>query len=260
MFHTAAFYQSVDPAAAYVQLAAIGDSILTVNSPKIQVPTLNQIILAAAGLENTVAPRARLVTPSILSVFRHQVAPVNVAAGSSVLPQSPPKIIDLRQDPLLLVTGEQLTAEILSDPAAATIQWLLVWFADGKPAPVSGKVFTARATVSNALTANTWSLDTLSFDDQLPRGRYQVVGFRPQSTNIVGARLIIPGQSWRPGALGASAVGDTGSDIFRYGNLGVWGEFEDVDNLQVETLATSADAAGVQIHYVDLIQVRSGPG
>jgi len=260
MFHLAAYWQSVDPAGAYVQLAAPADSVLTVNTPRIQVPPLNNIILAAAGLETTVLSQARLVSPSIISVFRNQISPVNGAAAAGVTPMSPHRICDLRNDPLILVTSEQLTAEISSNPAAVQAQWVLVWFADGKPAPVDGKVFTARATVANALVAGTWTLNTLTFDDQLPRGRYQIVGMRAQSTTIVAARVIIPGQGWRPGVMGSPLLTDAESPIFRYGNLGVFGEFEDVDNLQIETLGNAADAAAVQVYFVDMIQLRSGPG
>jgi hypothetical protein len=260
MLHLAAFYQSVDPAGAYVQLAAIADSQLTVNSPRITVPSLNQVVLAAAGAENTVAPLARLVAPSIKARLRHHLSPVNVAAAAAVLPMSPARLVDLRDDPIVLVPSEQLTAELFSNPAAVQIQWVLVWFADAKPAPITGAIVTARATVANALVAGAWSLNTLTFDEQIERGRYQVVGFRPMSTTLIAARLLIPGQAYRPGALGAANISDVSSDIFRHGNLGALGEFEDVDNLQVESLAAAADAAAVQQYLVDLVQLRAGPG
>jgi hypothetical protein len=260
MMHLAAYYQSVDPAGAYVSLATVPDSQLTVNTPRIQVPTLNQVVLVAGGAENVTAPLMRLVAPSLTARWRHQLSPLNVATAAAVLPMSPARLVDLRDDPLVLVPSEQLTFELLSNPAAVQIQWGLVWFADAKPAPVSASVSTARATVANALVAGSWTLNTLTFDEQLPRGRYQIVGFRPMSTTLLAARLVIPGGAWRPGALGAANVSDFSSDIFRAGNLGVWGEFEDVDNLQVESLAAAADAAAVQHYLVDLVQLRAGPG
>ncbi len=260
MFHLAAYYQSVDPGGAYVQLVPVNDSQLTVNTPRIQVPPLNNIVAAAAGLENTVVPFARLVAPSLTARWRHQICPVNVGGAAPVPVNSPVAIQDLRDDPIQLVVSEQLTAEINSNPAAAQIQWVLVWFADGKPSPVSQYMTTARATVANALVAGTWTLNTLVFDEQLPRGRYQITGLRAQSNSIIGARLVIPANPWRPGAIGVNAVQGISSDMFRYGNMGVWGEYEDVDNLQIETLGFAADAAAVQIYWVDLVQVRSGPG
>jgi len=255
----AAFYQSVDPAGGYVQLAAIADPVLTVNSPRIQVPTLNDIIAIAAGVETTVVPSARLVAPSLLTMWREQISPVNGAAAAAVVPLSPHRIMDLRDDPIVLVPSEQLTAEINSNPAAAQLQWVLIWFADGKPTPVSGRIITARATVANALTAGAWSLNTLTFDEQLPRGRYSIVGLRGVSTSMVACRLVIPGYGWRPGCLGSLLVTDIANDMFRYGNMGELGQFEDVDNLQVETLANAADTAAAQIYWVDLLQLRAGP-
>ncbi len=257
--HLAAFYQSVDPAGVYVPLNTVPDSQLTVFPARIQVPTLNQIILASAGVENTVAPLARLSAPSITVRARHHLSPVNVAGAAAVLPMSPARVVDLRDDPLVLVPSEQLIAEINSNPAAVQIQWVLVWFADAKPAPISANVISARATVANALVAGTWTLNTLTFDEQITRGRYQIVGFRPMSTTLLAARLVIPNSSWRPGALGVANISDVSSDIFRYGNIGSWGEFEDVDNLQVESLAAAADAAAVQQYIVDLVLLRPGP-
>jgi hypothetical protein len=258
MLHVAAFYQSVDPGGAFVQLAAIGDSQLSVNSPKIQVPTLNQIVAIAAGVESTTAPIARLVSPSIITLSRMGIRPISTAAAAAVLPTSPHRIMDLRADPLVLVPQEQLTAEINSNPAAAQIQWLLAFFADAPPAPVNGKLFTCRATVANALVAGAWTLNSLTFDDQLPRGRYQIVGLRGESTNMIACRLVVPQQYFRPGVVACQAPADQGHDMFRYGNFGVLGEFEDVDILQVETLGAAADAANIQSYFVDLIQTRSG--
>lgn len=260
MFHLAAFWQSVNPAGAYVQLAAPADQELSVNTPKILVPVLNNVILVAAGLESTAVPRARLVSPSILSVFRNQISPVSFAAAAGVVPLSPARLMDMRNDPLILIPQEQLTAEINSNPLAAQAQWVLVWFADKPPTPVQGKVYTARATVANPLAAGVWTVNTLTFDDALPRGRYQVVGFKAVSTTMIASRILIPNVPWRPGCLGNQLVSDVESPIFRFGNLGEWGQFEDTTNLQIESLANAADTAASQIYFVDLIQLRPGPG
>lgn len=260
MMHAAAFWQSVDPAGVYVQLAAPIDPAITTATPRIQVPTLNQIIAASGGAESTIVPRIRLVAPSLLTMARDQVMPLNFAAAAAVVPLSPLRVADLRDTPLILVPSEQLTCELLSDPAAAQIQWMFVLFADKVPTPLVGKSFTCRATVANALVAGTWTPNTLVFDDQLPRGRYAVVGLRGISTSQICARLLIPGQPFRPGSMSGLLVTDIGHDMFRYGNLGSWGEFEDVDNLTVETLANLADTAASQIYYVDLVQLRAGPG
>jgi hypothetical protein len=260
MLHLAAFYQSVDPAGAYVQLAAPADDALTVNTPRIQVPPLNQVVMLAAGLESVVAPLARIVAPSLLTLSRNQIRPVSTAVAGPVLVLAPHRLMDLRDDPIMLVPSEQLTLEINTNPAAVQIQWGLVLFSDMKPTPLNGRVFTARATVANALVAGSWTLNTLTFDDQLPRGRYQIAGLRGESTTIIACRLVVPSQAYRPGVMGTILPSDLGHDMFRFGNLGTMGEFEDVDNLQIQTLSSAADAAAVQSYFVDLIQLRLGPG
>lgn len=260
MFHTAAYLQSVDPAGAYVQLAAIADQELSVNTPKILVPTLNQVIALAAGLETTIVPRARLVSPTLLKKWRHQIAPFNGAAGVAVAPMSPHRIEDLRFDPIVLTPQENLTAEILSDPVGGLIQWVIVWLADGPVKVVDGPSFTARATVASALVSSVWTVNNLTFDDDLPRGKYQIVGFRAVSTSMIASRLLVPSQAFRPGCLGNLLTTDIGDPMFRYGNIGEYGQFESTNILQVESLAAAADTAASQIYYLDLIQLREGAG
>jgi len=260
-FHVVAWSQSVDPAGAFVALTAVADPIVTVQSPNIQVPTLSRIILAAAGLETAAAQQARITAPSRRVLALQRVAPTQGNAAAASLPGDPQKVMDMKLNPLQMVVGEQVQFEINSDPAAAQIQWGLVWFADAPVAPVTGAMFTIRATGATALVAQQWTLvSPVTFAENLPRGRYQVVGFRAQSANMIAARIVLVGgqpQGWRPGVLGTNTDRHLEDDSFRYGNLGVFGEFEDTDLFSVECLAAAADAA--EVFYADLIQVRAGP-
>ncbi len=258
LFHLAAWSQSIDPAGVFAQLNAVQDTQITVALKNVQVPALNQIVALAAGVETTVAQQARLTAPSRRVKALQRIAPTQGNAAAASLPGDPQKVIDLRDTPLKMVVGEQMQAEILSDPAAVQIQWLLAWLADGPIAPILGDEFTIRADGTTALVAQTWTLVPIVFAENLPRGRYRIVGFRAQSTNLVAARLVIIGSTWRPGALGCNTDRHLEHLMFRHGELGSWGEFEDTDLVQVECLATAADAA--EIFYLDLIQVREGPG
>ncbi|MGH7409853.1 MAG: hypothetical protein ACREJ6_02150, partial [Candidatus Methylomirabilis sp.] len=186
------------------------------------------------------------------------IDPANVAAAAAVEPGSPQAALDLRAQPIVLVVGEQLNAEINTNPVAAQIQWCIVWLSSGPVEPVRGPVFTIRATNAVALVGSVWSNQPITFQEDLPRGRYQVVGFRPESAGMIAGRLVFVGGGPRPGALGADAISDIQHPIFRYGELGVWGEFEDIEPPTVDCLSVSADAT--QEFYFDLIQVREGPG
>ena len=258
MFHTAAFYESVDQAGIYANMAVPPDQLLTVVTPNMQVPVLNKVVLVAAGLENTVAPRCRLVTPSLRTKSLFQVAPISVAAAGPVVPADPHAVVDLRDTPLELMVGEQLQFAALANPAAVQIQWCFVWFADGPTTPVKGPIFTVRAVGATALVAGTWVTCPLVFDENLPRGRYQVVGMKALSATCKAARLLIPSQQWRPGVLGNVTIDQREWSGFRYGNMGIFGEFEDVDALNADFMAGAAD--GAEVVYLDLIQLRAGPG
>ncbi len=260
MLHTVAFYQSVDQAAAYVAISAVPDQVVRVSGADIQTPSLNNVVAVAAMIETAAAHRARLVAPSLRILSNFQISPLNGGAAGAVEPGSPHALADLRANPLVLETGEQLNAELLADPAAAQIQSCVVWLADSPIVPLAAqKMFTVRATAVSALVAGTWSPTAINFDEDLPVGRYRVVGFWPISTGMIAARIVFPGESgWRPGALGSDLQEDVSSPIFRYGNMGAYGEFEDTSPPTIEALSVSADAAAAQMYYLDLVQVRRG--
>lgn len=258
MFHLAAFYENVDQAGVYANMAVPADQLLTVVTPNMQVPVLNQVVAVAAGLDNTVAPRCRLVSPSLRTRSLFQVAPISVAAAGPVVPADPHAVVDLRTTPLVLTPTEQLNFAALANPIAAQIQWAFVWFADGPIAAETGQIFTARAVGATNLVAGAWVTVPLVFDENLPRGRYKIVGMKALSATCKGARLLVPSQQWRPGVLGSVTIDNREWRGFRYGGMGSFGEFEDVDALNAEFLAGAADAA--EIVYLDLIQLRAGPG
>lgn len=260
MFTTAAWQQSVDPAGAFVALTAVPDQHLTTAGADIRCPTLNRIIAAAAGVETTVTQQARITAPSRRVLALQRVAPTQGNAAGASLPASPQNVMDLRTSPLQMVAGENVDFEILSDPAAVQIQWGVAWFADGPQAPVAGPIFTVRATGATALVVSTWTNVVIAMAENLPRGRYQVVGLRAQSTNMVAARMVFVGtgaQGWRPGVLGSQSDRTLEHPMFRNGALGVFGEFEDIDLPTIDCLGAVADAA--QVFYLDLIQIRQGP-
>ncbi len=263
-FTLAAWAQSVNPAGVFVSLNAVPDQILTItNVINVLVPPLNRVIAHAAGVETTAAQQARLTAPSRRVLVLQRVAPTQGNAAAASLPGDPHKVNDLRASPLPMVTGEATTFDVQSTPAAAQAQWGLVWFADGPIAPVAGNMFTARATGTTVLGVLVWTLVPFIFAEALPRGRYQVVGLRAQSAGLIAARLVFAGgpsaqAPWRPGVVGTNTDRHLEHPMFRYGQLGNFGEFEDTAPPQVECLSTTADAA--ETFYLDLIQSRSGPG
>ncbi|TXH53244.1 MAG: hypothetical protein E6Q97_13605 [Desulfurellales bacterium] len=256
MLTTIAWYQSVDPAGVAVQLNAVPDQSVRVSGADIYCPPLNHCIALAGGAESTVAPFMRFTSPSQRRKTATYISPLNTAAAAAVEPSSPAALADYRFNPIQLVQGEQLNMELSSNPAAAQTQWGVAWLSDAPVEVVKGPIFTVRGTASATLVAGTWSNSAITLTEDLPRGRYQVVGMSAISAGLVAARLVFIGGMFRPGCLGGDAASDLQNTAFRFGNMGIFGEFEDTDQPSVDFLSTSTDSS--EEVFLDLIQVRDG--
>lgn len=257
MFHLAAFYENIDLGGAYGELAAAGgEQVLTVGGDDIRVPELDHVVAVAFGLGSGGTAGGRLVGPSLRRRSLFLVEPTNGGADAGAEPDSPPAVVDLRRSPLKLRRNEQLNAQGRTNTTAAEEQWALVWLAAGPIEPIAGEMFTIRATATVTLTAGSWTNSgALTLDEDLPPGTYQVVGGRARTAGLIGFRLVFVGagaSGWRPGGLGCDDENDLDSPLFRYGGMGVWGEFDEQSPPTVDLLALSADTAPVI--YLDLIQ------
>src|SRR5258708_28215850 len=144
-FHLAAWWQSVNPAGAFVSLTGVPDPVLTVAGANVQVPILDRVVALAAGIETTAAQQARLAAPSRRVFVLQRIAPLQGNAAAASLPADPHHVVDHRLDPLVMVRGEQMTLDINSAPAAPQAQWGLAWLADKEIPSANGQVLTVRA-------------------------------------------------------------------------------------------------------------------
>lgn len=263
-FTLAGFYENIDASSALKALKTIEDTHLTVKDEDLTVPSLNKILrvfVMGDGLK-----QARISSPSLRRMWLFDIAEflpssslpsdqtVNEGGSSTYTIYRGVPIVDLAENPLELVSSEKLNILVKNSGAADT--YALVWLGDAIPRKVTGKIFTVKATANKTLTANKWTATPINFEQELPAGRYQVVGMRAKSAHIIAARLLFVGQVWRPGVLGVRTETAQYDKIFRMGNMGVFGEFEFDQPPQVEFLASAADTS--EEVYLDLIQVRAG--
>lgn len=253
--HLAGFLEDIDPAGAFVRIAALQDDRLFTQGDDLRVPDLRHVVALAGGADGVVAPRFRLDAPSLNAMVRYEVAPLNSQDAAAVEPDSPQKVVDLRDTPIILAVDELLQCELLSNPAAAQDQWLMIWFADGPIQRVTGNnMFTLRLTGSTTLVANVWTAVVPTADDNLPSGTYQIVGMRPDSLGCVAGRIIFhTANQNRPGALGVDTVLDLQHDMFRHGGMGILGEFPFTQLPTFEFLSVIADT--VETVHLDLIKI-----
>lgn len=250
MFHLGAFAQSVDPAGALIAINAVREEQFTTNGVDFRVPTAYPTIIGAAALENDAsAARAQIQSPSLRVLANLDVEPIVAAAVFG----TPPEQSFWPENPIPLVPDEFANFAVQSDPAAAALHYGVVFFSDGPQVPVSGTMFTVRATATIAQTTTTWVNGNLTFSQTLPAGSYQVIGMRCRSTDAVAARLVFSAGMARPGCLVVNALADLDPYWTRFGRMGVWGEFM---HTNPPTLDVLGGAAAAQTVLLDLIKVR----
>lgn len=247
-FHLGAWGQSVDPASAFQAITAVPDPVLTTQGNDIRVPkTLPYLVGTAAMINDATLVRAEIQSPSLRSIFNIDIEPI-VQGKILVNPQ----LADIMQGLAIpLVPDESLNAFVQSDPAAPALHYILAWLADGPLQPVKGNIYTIRATSAIALVANTWQNGALVFSQVLPAGNYSVVGMRARGANLVAARLVFVGGTYRPGVPGVSAIGGLDNEYQRFGGMGVFGNF---DNTTPPTIDCLGDTDAAQFYEFDLIK------
>lgn len=248
--HVAAFFESVDQTLDNV--AALADGVIPTQADEMLVPD-GMGYVAAVRVGSASCERARLSTPSLRqlpSVGLPDLLPVGLLE-----PESPPAGFHEFWDSPLAINpvkpggAERLSLLAENDGAgAAEPVYGVVFLASGAVQPEAGPWTPVRATTAAAaVTADAWTTRALTLDNALPAGTYAVGGLRAQSTSLIAARLIFPGQAYRPGVLGCDADADIQPAIFRRGRMGRFGTFTHDSPPQIELLCDAADNEAQEI-------------
>ena len=250
MWHLGAFVQSIDPGNAFTNINAVREEMIFTNGVDFRVPPWGTKLLGeGVAINDATAVRAQIQAPSLRVQANHDVEPIVQAPdfGAALL-----QFTVHEDSPLELVDDEAVNFGVLSDPAAAAIHAGLILIGDSAIQKQTGKFFSVRCTSAVAQAAAAWVNGNLTFGQVLPTGRYAVVGARFRSTDMIAARLVFPGQVQRPGLPGGNAFTDADNPKFRFGGLGVWGEF---DNTVPPTIDVLGGAAAAQVTILDLMRV-----
>lgn len=247
MFHLAANFvaigQTVD-----TDVPAKTDQVLQIQNSHFVLSKPMQIMAAYAS--SATLTRTKLKFPSINQYGGTWLRPVN----ATLLPFTDPNVADYRQIPFTVPAQEELQYASTSGLACGTENhYVLTWLQDSfVPAP-QGQIYTLRATSTTAGVASTWTDITVTYDNQLPSGRYAVVGSNVHSTTGVAHRMIFDDQLWRPGTLSFATTGLRNHPMFEKGRLGVWGYFTTISLPRFQIL----DNATGNSHtiYLDCVRV-----
>lgn len=257
-YQTEMFYQVTDPGGTLTAITALASPTISTSGTNLQVGENSQIINLVAGVPSGGGGYIQIRAPSLLQYAR-QYVPGNGNTDADAYINNPPVFQDLINNPLDMVTTEDMEAYSDANTTSSEANWLMVNFADNIAEPPNGPTRTVRATMTATLTADQWDNQSIAFDDNLPAGRYSVTGMRAIGATLVAVRLVFQNQAARPGVPGLQSDNNVNPYIFEpNGGLGSYGEFESTNPPSVDCLATTA-LSDVDL-YLTLVQVRSGPG
>lgn len=255
--HLAGFDEVQDPAGAFVFVAALDDVLGLDDGDDFIIPTLSRVGLMAVGVPSGANQRARITAPSLRDLSTWELSNFNGGADADAEPDSPQKVHDFRSSPFPLQEDERVNCEMDYNPTTTEAGWVLFWLTDAPiVSGVPGRMFTVRVTATVTMVVTTWTNASIAFTDALKAGRYAIVGARWQSAGLVATRFVFRDTVWRPGVLGVDDENDEQAPMFRYGGMGVLGEFEFNTPPSVDFLSISADTAPTGV--LDLVVVREG--
>lgn len=229
------------------------DGSMTPVGNGISTPAGYNTVLGAYALSAN-AIRARLVSPSLRKWANQYIQPVDAAANP---PASPAFQYYGFDSGLPITVGDELDFEIDNGNNNQRTDGLL-WLGAAPVTPVEGKMFCAEFDSTTTLTANTWTLGSLTPVTSLEAGLYQIVGMYAHFNGAVAARLVFPGalNAIRPGVIASQTGNLQMPPTFRWGELGIWGVFQGAVLPQVEFWGTAATTS--ERIWLDLVKGPTG--
>lgn len=249
MFHLVGYFEDVDQDNILQPITAMADQALNISGDDVTVPPdLNFVGGVALLTAATTLTSAQLRAPSLQTLSNYDISALINADDFA----DPIAMNYFMQNPIQLDGNEDLQFFTDTDDAAAIEIQGFVYLSDGPVTPVSGNQFTIRCTATISLAQGVWTFGALAFSQTLPVGIYDVVGMRALGANLQAARLVLIGETYRPGVPAVNSAGDSDFMPLRHGNSGVFGRFDSraLPNLEAVGITDSA-----QTIFLDLIQV-----
>lgn len=281
MHDTIAFYGARAGTTALNNVAGLADSHVTVQGNNIIVPSQCWQILEVYAMSQATAGSLtnaiQVSSPSLRSTSLIDISNWNAngaVVAAAQIPDNNAPYNDFKEAPIPLVPGEAVQCLSSVDVAAVAENIFVIIHltdgalvnpfkaADGTSAPrIETLIFDAQA----AAVINTWSPTAMVSRQALRAGVYAVVGMKFTATSGVAARLVFGNQGPRPGVIATNSAAGTGGSfsdsvdqyqgLFRYGRMGVWGTFSNVNPPQAEVICSVADTAAVMHFALDVIKI-----
>lgn len=252
MHHVIAWSEGIAAAGTLQPIAAVPDDQVFTEGDDFRVPEGYQNLLAAFA-QGTGTTRARIVAPSLRAFINQEIAPKILGANfnSASVPFYPGHFYN----PLPLAVGEAINFESDGGAAGPEDVSCIAFLGAGPVQPVTGDIRTVRATATIAGTRRAWTGGNLTFSEDLPAGRYAIVGGHCRMDAAGGWRLIPREGGMRPGGIAVTTDAIPSHVESRMGGWGVWMEFDVNQPPRLEVLAIGA-ASTAQVVHLDILRVR----
>lgn len=165
-----------------------------------------------------------------------------VPVFSSTLGGSRPPINDMRDNPIKLYNGENVTIQV-TNGAANNVIVLLNMTRDTPNYNINiPSVRKVRFTASLTSVEFTWGPESnIVLDDDLDAGTYGVFGCYVNEADAIASRLVFNNQVERPGSVSIQADADVPSAL-AMGELGLWGTFESITPPFIQSMHVASAA------------------
>lgn len=250
-FHTAAYRGAVGAGLTDVDIAAVNDGQLTIANSHFVLQDRARLVWAAGFGVNL--SRLLLDTPKMRIVGLPSLVPINVVA---TVP-NPVNVVDMHEWQVLLDKVDEIAVKASSTDAGAQTMTAVVGFQFAYKQPAAMPSYRIRLTGAITAVAGSWVNGTMTLQQSIPRGTYQVAGMDVVGTNLLAARLQFAGSGWRPGVIARNAVSSVPHPMFQSSAMGVFGEFDSINLPNLEILSGGANTS--QEIFLDLIQITGQP-
>ena len=250
--HTVAFVSAALPAPSiWMKVPAAVDDVLGLLDGALIPEEDGQLVAAAAG--GTDIERAQLSQRSM------DITPANIHPVNDTLWPSPVGVLSMPTQSVRLPKNEAFRASVFDTTAEAVVVcWLEM---QRTPAP-TGETFLLEFSATCDLTIAAWVRTELAWAvPYLPAARYHIVGMEVYATSgsAVAARLVLPNQRYRPGALVMADATALPPAFQTDGVLGSWGWFEQISVPRLEVIGPSALTCGLR-GYLRVIRAATPTG
>lgn len=258
--HVAGFFKNVN-AATYQTLTPMADDLLRAENDDLIIPSLNLVNGIMALGSGTV--QAEIDAPSLRSVVLEDVArvldaaelpgdqAVNEGGSATYTIYQNDYFNDYMDNPLVLKATEKAKFKVINGGAVDNYGFLFLTDKAGLT-PLKGNIRTVHGTFPATSVFKTWESKVITLDQDLPAGKYSLVGAKIIANHGLVGRFVPVGAGWRPGLPCSPSRASRIPDYFRRGGMGSWIDFDNLTLPNLEIVSTQA-TTGNEI-YLDIIQ------